>query len=71
LRAKNTCFAARSDPSIPRNEGLDRLRKPGARRQDLPEADTDELAGGYTPAILTSWREIPAEALERLYFTML
>jgi RNA polymerase sigma-70 factor (ECF subfamily) len=37
--------------SIARNEGLD--------------AGTDEQTGDYTPAILTSWREIPSEALER------
>lgn len=51
--------------SIARNEGLGRLRKLGARREDSLEADTDEQTGDYTPAILTSWREIPVEALER------
>ncbi|HEY1580336.1 MAG TPA: sigma-70 family RNA polymerase sigma factor [Terracidiphilus sp.] len=51
--------------SIARNEGLARLRKIGNRREDSLEADTDEQTGDYTPAILTSWREIPAEALER------
>ncbi len=51
--------------SIARNEGLGRLRKLGTRREDSLEADTDEQTGDYTPAILTSWREIPAEALER------
>lgn len=51
--------------SIARNEGLGRLRKLGTRREDSLDADTDEQTGDYTPAILTSWREIPAEALER------
>lgn len=51
--------------SIARNEGLGRLRKLGARREDSLEADTDQQTGDYTPAILTSWREVPTEALER------
>src|ERR1700735_3799920 len=51
--------------SIARNEGLGRLRKAGTRREDSLDADTDEQTGDYTPAILTSWREIPSEALER------
>jgi RNA polymerase sigma-70 factor (ECF subfamily) len=51
--------------SIARNEGLGRLRKQATRREDSLEADTDEQTGDYTPAILTSWREVPSEALER------
>jgi RNA polymerase sigma-70 factor (ECF subfamily) len=51
--------------SIARNEGLGRLRKLGNRREDSLDAETDEQSGDYTPAILTSWREVPAEALER------
>jgi RNA polymerase sigma-70 factor (ECF subfamily) len=51
--------------SIARNEGLGRLRKIGNRREDSLDAETDEQTGDYTPAILTSWREIPAEALEK------
>jgi RNA polymerase sigma-70 factor (ECF subfamily) len=51
--------------SIARNEGLGRLRKAGTRREDSLEADTDEQTGDYTPALLTSWREIPSQALER------
>jgi RNA polymerase sigma-70 factor (ECF subfamily) len=51
--------------SIARNEGLGRLRKIGSRREDSLDAETDEQTGDYTPAILTSWREIPAEALEQ------
>ena len=49
--------------SIARNEGLGRLRKISNRREDSLDAETDEQTGDYTPAILTSWREIPAEAL--------
>ncbi|MGA8744107.1 MAG: sigma-70 family RNA polymerase sigma factor [Terracidiphilus sp.] len=51
--------------SIARNEGLGRLRKIGSRREDSLDAEIDEQSGDYAPAILTSWREIPAEALEQ------
>jgi RNA polymerase sigma-70 factor, ECF subfamily len=51
--------------SIARNEGLGRLRKISSRREDSLDAGTDEQTGDYTPAILTSWSEIPAEALEQ------
>jgi RNA polymerase sigma-70 factor (ECF subfamily) len=51
--------------SIARNEGLGRLRKISTRREDSLDAETDEQTGDYTPAILTSWREVPAEALEQ------
>lgn len=51
--------------SIARNEGLGRLRKISIRREDSLDAETDEQTGDYTPAILTSWREIPVEALEQ------
>jgi RNA polymerase sigma-70 factor (ECF subfamily) len=51
--------------SIARNEGLGRLRKAGTRREDSLDAEIDEQTGDYTPAILTSWREVPLEALER------
>jgi RNA polymerase sigma-70 factor, ECF subfamily len=51
--------------SIARNEGLGRLRKLASRREDSLDAETDEQTGDYTPAVLTSWREVPTEALER------
>ena len=51
--------------SIARNEGLGRLRKQGIRREESLDADSDEQTGDYTPAILTSWREVPTAALER------
>lgn len=51
--------------SIARNEGLGRLRKVGNRREDSLDAEIEEQTGDYTPAILTSWREVPTEALEQ------
>jgi RNA polymerase sigma-70 factor (ECF subfamily) len=51
--------------SIARNEGLGRLRKRATRREDSLDAAMEDGEGDFTPAILTSWREIPAEALER------
>ena len=51
--------------SIARNEGLGRLRKAENRREDSLDALTEDQGGDFTPAILTSWREVPAEALER------
>lgn len=51
--------------SIARNEGLGRLRKMGSRREDSLDAETEEQSGDFTPAILTSWREVPARALEQ------
>jgi len=51
--------------SIARNEALGRLRKAENRREDSLDALTEDQTGDFTPAILTSWREVPAEALER------
>jgi RNA polymerase sigma-70 factor, ECF subfamily len=51
--------------SIARNEGLGRLRKSNNRREESLDALVDSDAGDFTPAVLTSWREIPVEALER------
>ena len=51
--------------SIARNEGLGRLRKAETRREDSLDALTDDQAGDFTPAILTSWREVPNLALEQ------
>jgi RNA polymerase sigma factor, sigma-70 family len=51
--------------SIARNEGLGRLRKGESRREDSLDALTEEQGGDFTPAFLTSWREVPSEALER------
>jgi RNA polymerase sigma-70 factor (ECF subfamily) len=51
--------------SIARNEGLGRLRKVETRREDSLDALTDGQTGDFTPAILTSWREVPNQALEQ------
>ncbi|HTX75268.1 MAG TPA: sigma-70 family RNA polymerase sigma factor [Terracidiphilus sp.] len=51
--------------SIARNEGLGRLRKIGSRKEDSLDAEAEDQGGDFTPAFLTSWREVPAEALER------
>ncbi len=51
--------------SIARNEGLGRLRKAATRREDSLDALSEDQGGDFTPAILTSWREVPSEALER------
>jgi RNA polymerase sigma-70 factor, ECF subfamily len=51
--------------SIARNEGLGRLRRTENRREESLDALTDGEAGDFTPAVLTSWREIPTEALEQ------
>lgn len=51
--------------SIARNEGLGRIRKAQARREDSLDEMSEGQDGDYTPALLTSWREVPAQALER------
>ncbi|MDE3201295.1 MAG: sigma-70 family RNA polymerase sigma factor [Acidobacteriota bacterium] len=54
--------------SIARNEGLGRLRKLDNRREDSIDGGppgSEEATGDFTPAILTSWREIPIETVER------
>jgi len=51
--------------SIARNEGLGRLRKNERLREDSLDALTGEDSGDFTPVILTSWREVPTEALEK------
>jgi len=51
--------------SIARNEGLGRLRKQGIRKEESLDAAAEDQTGDYTPAILTSWREIPTKALEQ------
>ena len=51
--------------SIARNEGLGRLRKTESRREDSLDALTGGESGDFTPAVLTSWREVPLQALEQ------
>ncbi len=49
--------------SITLNEARSRLRQ--AARVPIESLDADEHEGDFTPALLTDWREIPSEALER------
>jgi len=51
--------------SIARNEGLAWLRKRSTRPEEPLEPVLEEASGDFTPALLTDWREIPVEALER------
>jgi RNA polymerase sigma-70 factor, ECF subfamily len=51
--------------SIARNEGLGRLRRMGSRKEESLDEEAEDRGGDFTPAILTSWREVPLEALER------
>jgi RNA polymerase sigma-70 factor (ECF subfamily) len=55
--------------SIARNEGLGRLRKRASSLEqpleELLAGSDNEAPGDYTPALLTDWREVPLEALER------
>ncbi len=51
--------------SIARNEGLGRLRRMATRREESLDAAAEDQTGDYTPAILTSWREVPSDALEQ------
>lgn len=50
--------------SIAMNEARKRLRKKKSAAQDSLD-DCDDSAGDFTPAMLTDWREIPLQALER------
>ena len=50
--------------AITLNEALSKLRQ--EKRASLDSLDNhDAEEGDYTPAVLTDWREIPSEALER------
>jgi RNA polymerase sigma-70 factor (ECF subfamily) len=51
--------------TIARNEGLGWLRKRSLRPEEPLEPVLDESRGDFTPALLTDWREVPPEALER------
>ena len=55
--------------SIARNEGLGWLRKrtshPEEPLQPILDQDGETTPGDFTPALLTDWREIPLETLER------
>jgi RNA polymerase sigma-70 factor, ECF subfamily len=51
--------------SIARNEGLAWLRKRASRPEEPLEPVLEDSSGDFTPALLTDWREVPPEALER------
>src|SRR5271157_487883 len=47
------------------NEGRKRLRKAKSAAEESLDEPTEGQEGDFTPALLTDWREIPLEALER------
>lgn len=51
--------------TIAMNEARKRLRKTKVSAEDSLDEPKEESEGDYTPAVLTDWREIPLEALER------
>lgn len=51
--------------TIAMNEARKRLRKAKTAAEDSLEAPRDDGEGDFTPEVLTDWREIPLEALER------
>lgn len=51
--------------TIAMNEARQRLRKAKAAPQDSLEETLEDKEGDFTPAVLTDWREIPSEALEK------
>jgi RNA polymerase sigma-70 factor (ECF subfamily) len=51
--------------SIALNEARSRLRKSKRAQMESLDADAESYEGDFTPAMLTDWREIPSEALER------
>jgi RNA polymerase sigma-70 factor, ECF subfamily len=51
--------------TIAMNEARKRLRKTKVAKEDSLDEPPEENEGDFTPAVLTDWREIPLEALER------
>jgi RNA polymerase sigma-70 factor, ECF subfamily len=51
--------------TIAMNEGRQRLRKAKAAQLESLDEEKEEREGDFTPAVLTDWREIPSEALEK------
>lgn len=52
--------------TIAMNEARKRLRKGKTAKEDSLDATLEDHDGGdYTPAVLTDWREVPLEALEK------
>jgi len=51
--------------TIAMNEARKSLRKAKVAAEDSLDTTGEEGEGDYTPAVLTDWREIPLEALEK------
>ena len=51
--------------TIAMNEARKRLRKAKSAREDSLDDTIEDMQGDFTPAVLTDWREIPLERLER------
>lgn len=51
--------------TIAMNEARKRLRKAKTAHEDSLDDTIEDADGDFTPAVLTDWREIPLEALER------
>jgi len=51
--------------TIAMNEARQRLRKAKMAVQGSLDGDLEGKEGDFTPAVLTDWREIPSEALEK------
>jgi len=51
--------------TIAMNEARKRLRKTKTVAEDSLDDGMEDVEGDFTPAVLTDWREIPLEALER------
>jgi RNA polymerase sigma-70 factor, ECF subfamily len=51
--------------TIAMNEARQRLRKAKAAQLESLDEEKEDREGDFTPAVLTDWREIPSEALEK------
>jgi RNA polymerase sigma-70 factor (ECF subfamily) len=51
--------------TIAMNEARQRLRKAKAAQLESLDESKEDREGDFTPAVLTDWREIPSEALEK------
>jgi RNA polymerase sigma-70 factor, ECF subfamily len=51
--------------TIAMNEARQRLRKGKAAQLESLDEEKEDREGDFTPAVLTDWREIPSEALEK------
>src|SRR5271154_168853 len=51
--------------TIAMNEARKRLRKARVAAEDSLDEPPEDSEGDFTPAVLTDWREIPLEALQR------